>query len=589
MTSGLNNIFDTQPMWVIPVSQDLGDTVKRRAVNAIEAHLAGLIRIQLDANFDDETGNPAKAGTFVTFTVKDGGVGKVPELDGVPVSGRIVAQMIHYRCETYATRRRKEVTFVVNLYGTHETRRDWRSKYQFTIDGAPAEVDEEDDDDDDDEDDEDDDGNEDEDDDGNAREQRDQAMSNDTDPTIRPRFIDTNASLSQAPVPAPTTELMIPGIGGAMLALLQEQRNFTTQIRSEQQINNTELRSASERILSFMRDTAIASEERIAVNYERMLVHSETTRAEMMEMMRESQAFSRAQVTEETLRAQSAEERLRERDRQMALQTDQLFNVASRGWEAFNDGMAMQRDAVGREQEFDRAILGSALQTSQSSNTRSAVGDAMNKILPFGAVAATVWAHKSGNTAAAAFLEQITKILMPIDAPHPGTQNGDSGPVQAEMFDEDPVPRLCVSIRELRASMTNQQVDGLRALVPKAAWKSFEEACRTDIEAACFACIGLVQKFLMSDAAMLGKLQSMLDPAQLQRLLELMAYVSGQATDVTTNPSQSQQQSQQQSPGAARSPGPFTQARSPSGPRRGVPRPPTAEPPSSPESTPGPE
>lgn len=612
--------IQTEPYWPIPLEEQLPPSAPAPSVRNIEDHHDGLMCIKIEAAYRNDTSNVVPDdGVFQTFNFEGGGQGRVPA-----VNAQIIALVVHARCEQYAQKKKRKVQFIITLHGSTDKNKPFKRKYQYTVDGTPDEVIN---------------INGDSDENENEEEYSDQADDEDVEGVHHP---DPVAALTATPgfsggatppyvpdvVPhASPNGLAIPGAGGMAIAngnaaghaalevarvvqgaftgALQQQANFTYQIRKDQEINNREMRANQDRVINLLQSNNTAMLERVVESFEKMLEQKQDTLNEIKAMVTENMIFMRGQVDQAVARATSAEDRIRERNRQDEFQTDRMFEVAQRGWEAFSEGMQMQRAVLTREQEMDREMLQEKMQATAQTGRKSAFEGTLDRVLPFAPAILSMMIRKSGVAEESAKLVDALAMHMfapaaasPNGAPGGGAPMQDSGYAEtmpnSTMHNGRPLPDLCVSVREIYQSMTNDQLVRVQQILPPDAWLALEDAVQSRTEASCFASIQAMEKCMDMNTLIQIQSHSTLSPEQMQRLMELVSYVKGQTTTITTNATavnrdaqHQQQQSAAQAPQAPQPARPFATppAQTPSGTRRGVPPKPTASTPTSESGT----
>jgi len=538
----------TEPFWPVPLAEELTQAVQASAIRHLEDHHDGLTTMKIEANYKNDAGAPVTDGIFQTLTIENGGQGRVPA-----VSAAVLAQLMNHRAQQYANKKKRRVQFIFHLFGSNADKRDWKHKYQYTLDGTPTEV---------------------VDINGDRDEEEDDAEEKllDDDLVMAPLHVapreareDHEGESRGAPGAGGYIGQLMPSLapasGGGAMAIresrevdiakavqlayagaLQEQRLFTLEIRQDQAINNRELRTTQDRVVSMMRESFNDTLVRVSESYEKQLDQKQSTLEEVKSILQETMTFMKDQVGNAVERATSAENRLRERDRQDSHQSDRLFEVASRGWDAFNEGMQMQREVLTREQQMDRDMLQEKMQSTATVGRKSAFEGAMDRVLPYAPAVLSMMIRKSGGAEESAKL--VETLAMQMFSPGAGSQQAPQDPGQqaqaqdnAYAYDEEgqPLSDLCVSIRELYASLNNQQHTALRSVLPKPAWRGLEESVRTTIEASCFACIGQVEQAISGDMGIVMKVQEILQPGQTLRLMEIINFVKGTTATVTTN------------------------------------------------------
>lgn len=495
----------TRPSWSIPLDEDLAQSVPGKSVSHIENHHEGLQKIEVEAIYMNDAGAKVPQGTFQTFELPDSGRGRVPAINALTL-----AQIVWARCEEYAAKKRRKVVFIVMLFGSNAKSIGWKHRFQFTIDGTPDDMT-------DDESEQDSDDFEDDEEDGDGdEERREDNYGNDMNagfvparplqigpsPIVAPAEVEMmpngmmpggSTALEVARTPAGQESVLVASLQRAYSGANAEHRALVQQVRME--------RAADMRDMKAM--------------FSEALDHTRRANQQILD-------FMETRLTAAEARANQAETRIVDMSKLEGAQRESLMEVTQQGWIAFIEGMRMKAESVALQQEYDRAFLGLQLQNLQSGQRKSAAGGALKSLLPFAATGISAILRARGDEASAATIDSLSKTVM----------KATLASAQQDEYEEDeesegPLPPIVVAVRQLHQSFSDDQKQKLRAEMPKAAWRLFEGAARADLEEACVACLSSMHQFLKSDASLQIRVFAALGPEQQQQLMAIVQAIQG--------------------------------------------------------------
>jgi hypothetical protein len=511
------SILKTRPFWAIPAEEDLSHSVPGSITHHIADFHGGLEKIEVEATYQNDAGTRVPSGVFQHFEIEDGGKGKTP-----PLTAEHLAQIVFARCFEYANKRRRMVTFIVWLFGSPPRGKGWRHKLQFRLDGTPA-MDNEDD------------GCDDADDLPDepvaavpitTRPYRALPESTEGEMDLMPAPLamknETMEAMSNSPVMQEMAMVRVvqeaftgalaeqrAGFSGSMA----EHRALSQQVRIEQSHALRDMKSMFSGVLQ-----AVSQQSAQMIEFAMTQMNAANERADRIE-----KACSE--------RINQAEQRVLELSRIEGAEREAMLEINRRGWLAFQEGMQMKSDSIGTQQEYDRAFLGMQLQALQSGNRKSAAGGALKSLLPFAATGISAFLRARGDEKSAQVIDQLSKAAA--KANYGGAPQGNGAP-------EEPVGAIApiiLCVRELFGSLRPDQVKQLKTIMPTTAWSLFEGAVKTDIEAACIACLSSLNGFLQSDPAASMQVFGALDETQQGQLMTIVQAIQGftaQAAQVQT-------------------------------------------------------
>jgi hypothetical protein len=516
MAKRLNTLLKPRPNWSIPAEEDLHAAVPAKLIKRVDESLSGLEHVEIGATYLNDAGTKIPAATFQHFNIDEGGRGRMP-----PISSETLAGVVYVRCQQYAANKRRKVTFSVVLSGSSARGRAFNETIQFQYDGTPSaeEVMETD-------------TNSDD------FDPRDDPSDNTTDniegttgelAEVMPAI--PNAALSALASPEMQSLAIFRVVQAAFAGANAEHRAFAQQLRTDRTESIREARALVTTVTDKMKEHTVSL-------VESMKEHTGSLMTLAADIARAANDRANAAEEKANARIENAERRVQELTRLDGAQAEALMGIARQGWQAFEDGMRMRSDAIGLQQEYDRAYLGMQLQAAQSGQRKSAAGGVMKTVLPFAATGLSAFLRSRGDEKSADMIDFFSGLIAtggagmtgptPTPGPEPAAHTTYQPPQGNGQRVEQPtvVPPIVAAVRQFFDSLRSDQRENLRRILPGPVWQLLEGAADTDIEAACYACLTQIQFFLSSDKPLQAKIMLALDPVQQQQLFAIIAAVT---------------------------------------------------------------
>ncbi len=229
---------------------------------------------------------------------------------------------------------------------------------------------------------------------------------------------------------------------------------------------------------------------------------------------------------------------------------ENLQKLAQQGWQAFIDGMQMKAEVYNERSSYDRIISGQAIESARNeaaiiaehaqSSGPSTIATIMENSPAILALASASLRNKSPATAE--FLERIATVLATKQAAQAHAAAAEDEPEaddeEEEDDDEEDVvdanytergngkdhgSRPTVDLaRQLRMTLSDEQVEGLKKLMPAVAWSSFEVAFTTDSEHEAVGALVKLGPLVNNDPALQVGVIGVLRSDQVQMLMALV-------------------------------------------------------------------
>lgn len=510
----------TQPAWSIPTDEELAQSLPGKAVKHFEDYHEGLVKIECEAVWMNDAGAKVPGSIFQSFEIDGGGRGRVPAFNPMTL-----ARIVWLRCNHFAAKKKRKVNFVVQLIGSEADGKSWAHRVRFTLDGTPDDLTDEDQEEDKVEEEEL--GDEELDDSNRRLSDHARQLGGDTPggfvksrplplppgqhvgqgelEVMPPAMLNHSAASehgmngsAQTPVvlrtPGSESAMLVRALQGAYGGALAEHRALVEQIRLDRTADRNETKG-------FVRDILEENRRGTKQVVDALLARLDATEA----------------------RAEKAEGRIIEMSKLESGEREFNMQVAQQGWVSFIEGMRMKAESVSVQQEYDRAFLGLQLQSAKSGKTTSAAGSALKNLLPFAATGLSAILRARGDENSAHTIDELSKMVTRATIGAAAAEGAQAqGQAAQQQQAAGSMPPIIAAIRNLYDSLRPDQSQQLKTLMPGPAWSLLEGAAKTDIEAACIACLTSMNGFMDSDPSISLRVIEALDEPQQQQLIAIV-------------------------------------------------------------------